>query len=175
MGPISEPSASGHVFGRAGCHPDGVEVPPPTLHAKHNTPGDDIEGANKRHSSRRRRYEGRKQPKIEVEQRGCLCDGDQGERTHCEPSGSTQAERSRSIWRSTTVLGDEPQWSLAPPNAPSEPSSQGSVAPSAPSRSVCTHPSKPEIPRHFVAGRASKVSVRAGDVVLPRAGRSLSG
>lgn len=127
------------------------------------------------HLEERRRYEGRKQPKIEVEQRGCLCDGDQGERTHCEPSGSTQAERSRSIWRSTTVLGDEPQWSLAPPNAPSEPSSQGSVAPSAPSRSVCTHPSKPEIPRHFVAGRASKVSVRAGDVVLPRAGRSLSG
>ena len=80
MGPISEPSASGHVFGRAGCHPDGVEVPPPTLHAKHNTPGDDIEGANKRHSSRRK--DAGRQPKIEVEQRGRLCDRDQGVDEH---------------------------------------------------------------------------------------------
>ncbi|KAK3295534.1 uncharacterized protein B0H64DRAFT_148129 [Chaetomium fimeti] len=70
------------------------------------------------------------------------------------------------------VLGDEPQWLTGPAELAEEPNSQGSVAPSAPSRSVCASPSNPEIPRYFVAG--VKVSVRPGDsdgfMVLPRAG-----
>jgi hypothetical protein len=177
MGPISEPSASGHVFGRAGCHPDGVEVPPPTLHAKHNTPGDDIEGANRRHSSRKKSAGTDRQPKIEVEQSGvCVTETRGTNRTHCESSGSTQAERSRSIWRSTTVLGDEPQWSTGPAERAEEPSSPGVCrAVRSFEKRLHTRPSNPEIPRHFVARRASKVSVRAGDVVMPRAGLSLSG
>jgi hypothetical protein len=144
MGPISEPSASGHLFGRAGCHPDGVEVPPPTLHAKHNTPGDDIEGANRRHSSRKKNA-GR-QPKIEVEQSGVCVTETRGRTEH------TVNPAVRRKLKGPDRSGDQPRfWAmnlngqLAPPNAPRNQAHQGSVAPSAPSRSVCTP--APRIPR----------------------------
>lgn len=39
MGPISEPSASGHAL-RSGCDPDGDRVPHPGQHAKHLVDGE---------------------------------------------------------------------------------------------------------------------------------------